>query len=111
MHNSLINYRCQLCLCFSVEEHHAKAVSAKKSRADERSLSRGWESAADGGTHRRGRRLEVCQATLRLLLAEDGLETHGVEIRSIICLINLLLSIAALGGSSQVGPRDGRRCG
>lgn len=37
----LINYRCQRCLCFGMEEHHAKAASAKKSSADERALNHG----------------------------------------------------------------------
>lgn len=98
MHNSLINYRCQCCLCFSMEEHHAKAASAETNGADERAASRDWRN----GTLLRW--LEVCQTILRLLLTEDGLETHGAEIRPIICLINLPLSMAALRGSSQVGP-------
>lgn len=54
MHNSLINYRCQRCLCFSMEEHHAKAASAKRSSADERALNHGEKSAADGGTQHCG---------------------------------------------------------
>lgn len=104
MHNSLINYRCQRCLCFGAQEHPAKAASAKKSSADERWRSRSSPSAADGGDGSPRRRLEVCQTLLRPPLTQDGLETHGAEISSIIRLINLPLSIAALGGSSQVGP-------
>lgn len=46
MHNSLINYRCQCCLCFSMEEHHAKAASVKKNSTDERGLHSGrrWKN-------------------------------------------------------------------
>lgn len=68
-----------------------------------------WTSPEPGLEERSWRRseallrwLEVCQTILRLPLTEDGLETHGAEIRSIICLINLLLQLAA-ALRSQVG--------
>ncbi|KAK9522297.1 hypothetical protein VZT92_018772 [Zoarces viviparus] len=35
-----------------MEEHHAKAASAKRSSTDERALNRGEKSAADGGAER-----------------------------------------------------------
>lgn len=83
MHNSLINYRCQHCLCFSMEGHHAKAASVKKEQywwtirarwLGERSWQRDrslWPCA------------EICQMVLHLLLTDDRLETHGTERSSI----------------------------
>lgn len=62
---------------------------------------------AAGGARLTEERLAV-ETTSRLPnnppAAQDGLETHGAGIRPIICLMNLLLSVAALRGRSQVGP-------